>query len=174
MPAERTKATGNAAMNMSKDARIRMRQREKPIYHYYDDGGRPGRGNCTWGVGTLAHRGPCTENERKKKVEPAAVEATFASKVAEAERAVCRNIPNQQLDQAQFDALVSFAYNVGERGARDTFMRVDKGDFKAAAAGISQSIKMRVKTKKGSKLVVAHGLIARRAEESAPFRSKDE
>lgn len=173
MPVEGTRAAGNANMKMSGDARARMRQREKPIYNYYDDGGRPGLGNCTWGIGVLAHLGPCAEDERKRTVEPAAVEAAFVSKVAEAERSVRRKVPNQALDQAQFDALVSFAYNVGERGAKETFMRVDKGDFKAAAAGISQSIKMRVKTKTGSKLVIAHGLILRRAEESAPFRRKD-
>lgn len=158
---------------MSGAARARMRQREKATYNYYDDGGKPGRGNCTWGIGILAHHGPCTAAELKKKVEPAAVESAFALRVAEAERAVRRNVSHQNLGQAQFDALVSFAYNVGEYGARETFKRVDKGDFKAAAAGISQSIKMRVKTKTGSKLVIARGLIQRRAEESAPFRPKD-
>jgi GH24 family phage-related lysozyme (muramidase) len=173
MPAEGATTAGNVTMSMSGAARARMREREMPIYNYYDDGGRPGRGNCTWGIGTLAHRGPCTADEIKRKVAPAAVEAAFASRVAEAEHAVRRNVPHQTLDQAQFDALVSFAYNVGERGAKETFKRVDKGDFKAAATGISQSIKMRVKTKTGSKLVIAKGLIQRRAEESAPFRPKD-
>jgi GH24 family phage-related lysozyme (muramidase) len=160
-------------MSMSGGARARMRAREKPIYNYYDDGGRRGRGNCTWGIGTLAHRGPCTADEIKTKVEPAAVEAAFASRVAEAERAVRRGVPHQALDQSQFDALVSLAFNMGERGAKETFRRVDKGDFKAAATGISQSIKMRVKTRTGSKLVIARGLIQRRAEESAPFRPKE-
>lgn len=49
-----------------------------------------------------------------------------------------------------------------------------RGDFEAAATGISQSTRMRVRTRKGSHLVVARGLISRRAEESAPFRTRVE
>lgn len=163
--------TGNAAMSMSNAARARMRSLEKAVYNYYDDGGRPGRGNCTWGIGMLAHKGPCTEGELKTKVGAAEVEAAFAYRVADAERAVRRHVSHQPLNQDQFDALVSFVYNVGAYGARETFKRVDEGDFKAAATGIAQSNKMWVKTKRGSKLVLAKGLIRRREEESAPFRS---
>lgn len=173
MPHEEAKIAGNANMSMSSGARARMRTREAAIYNYYDDGGSPGKGNCTWGIGTLAHRRPCTADELETKVKPAAVEEAFALRVAEAERPVRRNVLHQPLDQSQFDALVSFAYNVGERGAKETFKRVDKGDFTAAATGISQSIKMRINSKTGSKLVIARGLIQRRAEESAPFRVRD-
>ena len=36
---------GNATMSMSNAARARIRSHEKVVYNYYDDGGRPGRGN---------------------------------------------------------------------------------------------------------------------------------
>ena len=162
---------GNATMSMSSAARAKMRSHEKVVYNYYDDGGRPGRGNCTWGIGTLAHKGPCTDKELKTKVGAAEVEAAFASRIADAEHAVRRNVSRQTLNQNQFDALVSFVYNVGAHGARATFKRVDAGDFQAAAMGIAQSNKMWIKTKHGSKLVLARGLIQRREEESAPFRT---
>jgi GH24 family phage-related lysozyme (muramidase) len=106
-------------------------------------------------------------------VGAAEVEAAFASRVADAERAVRRNVSHQTLNQNQFDALVSFVYNVGAHGAKATFKRVDEGDFKAAATGIAQSNKMWIKTKHGSKLVLARGLIQRCEEESAPFRSTE-
>lgn len=49
------------------------------------------------------------------------IEASFANAVREAERAVRRNVTNQPLTQAQFDALVSYAYNTGAGGAHESF-----------------------------------------------------
>jgi lysozyme len=163
----------NSKLRMSAAAKARMRAREDPKYHYYDDGGRPGRGNCTWGIGTLAHRGACTDEELKREVGPAEVEAAFAERVADAERTVRRKVPNQALSQIQFDALVSFVYNAGWKGSENVLSLVDDGDFKEAAAAISRTIYMTVKTRRGSKKVVARGLIGRRAEESAPFRTPE-
>lgn len=160
----------NSKLSMSNAARARMREREDPKAFYYDDGGRPGRGNCTWGIGILEHLGPCTAEELKREVSAAEIEASFASRVGEVERIVRRRVTKQALTQEQFDALVSFTYNSGGRGAAKVLSNVDDGDFKAAASGISAAIYMTVRTKKGSKRVIARGLISRRAEESAPFR----
>ncbi|WP_440965192.1 glycoside hydrolase family protein [Massilia sp. GER05] len=154
---------------MSGDARKRMRRREVDVFNYYDDMG-PGKGNCTWGAGILAHRGPCTPEELGKSVSQAEVDAEFSRKVAHAERIVRINVTTQRLNQAQFDALVSLTYNAGERGASGTFDLVDSGDFKGAADNISKMIKTTVKGKK----VVARGLISRRKEEAAPFREAAE
>jgi GH24 family phage-related lysozyme (muramidase) len=161
----------NSKLGMSTAGKSRLRAREKQNYFYYDDGGKPGRGNCTWGVGTLAHRGPCTAEELKMPVSAAQVESAFASKISEAEGIIRRRVTRQQLTQDQFDALVSFVYNAGGRGARSALERIDDGDLKSAAKSMSNTIYMTVKTAKGSKRVVARGLISRRAEESAPFRS---
>lgn len=154
----------NAGMSMSKEARSRMRPRERDVYHYYDDMGS-GKGNCTWGPGILAHLGPCSSDELVKPVSAAEVEAEFARRVAIAEQAVRRNVRHQVLNQAQFDALVSLAYNAGAFGSSGTYRLVDRGDFKRAAENINRMIT----TKVDGKRVVARGLIARRAEESAPF-----
>jgi GH24 family phage-related lysozyme (muramidase) len=116
---------GNTKLKMSPVARTRMRQRETAQYRYYDDGG-PGRGNCTWGVGTLAHLGPCTAEELARSVSPERVEITFSEKVAEAERVVRKRVTSQALSQDQFDALVSFTFNAGPRGAESILAKVDK------------------------------------------------
>lgn len=158
-------AGANDNLSMSPEARARMRKREVDVFNYYDDMGK-GRGNCTWGPGILAHRGPCTKDEIGKKVSQAAVDAEFSRRVAKAERAVRRNVTQQALTQAQFDALVSLTYNAGAHGASGTYDLVDSGDFAGAAANIATMIKATVKGKK----VVARGLISRRAEEAAPFR----
>ncbi|MYN18863.1 glycoside hydrolase family protein [Rugamonas sp. FT107W] len=163
-------AVDNSKLRLSAAAKARIRRYENPRYSYYDDGGKPGRGNCTWGVGTLAHKGPCSVAELKTKVDTTQVEAVFASRIADAERAVRREVTSRALSQNQFDALVSFVYNVGATGAGNVLSLVDDGDFKGAAEAISRTIYMTVRTRRGAKKVIAHGLIPRRAEESAPFR----
>lgn len=155
----------NDALGMTPDARARMRKREVDVFRYYDDGGRPGRGHCTWGPGILAHRGPCTPEELSKPVSQAAVDAEFSRRVAKAEREVRSGVRKQALNQAQFDALVSLAYNAGARGSRGTWKLIEHGDFQ----GAGENIKTMTKTTINGKLVVARGLIPRRAEEAAPF-----
>lgn len=168
MPAN-TAAPIKTSLKFSTTAHSRLRMREKDVYQYYDDMG-PGRGNCTWGAGILAHRGPCTLEELNTPVTPAAVDAEFASRVTVAEQAVRAAITHQALTQDQYDALVSYTYNLGQRGAAKALELVDEGNFEAAVAEIKSMIRVKVKTKKGVKPVIAHGLINRRAEESAPFR----
>jgi GH24 family phage-related lysozyme (muramidase) len=143
-----------------------MRRRERDIYEYYDDMG-PGKGNCTWGPGILAHHSPCTKDEVGKKVSQAAIDAEYARRVAVAERGVRRNVRKTALTQGQFDALVSLAYNAGVGGSMHVFRLVDKGELAQAALSISRMTSTTV----NGKSVLARGLIARRVEESAPFRS---
>ncbi|MGF6181948.1 lysozyme [Massilia sp. UYP32] len=160
----------NATMKMSPDGRARLRATEKAIYRYYNDMGK-NKGHCTWGVGILAHRGVCTKEELGKKVSVKMVDQEFERKIAETEAIIHRNItvaPNQ----AQFDALCSLAYNAGANGSRETFRFVNRGDFAGAANNMSLMIKVTVVEKGKKKLVIAPGLIKRRAEESAPFRAE--
>jgi len=80
--------------------------------------------------------------------------------VAGAEQAVRKAVVSQALNQEQYDALVSYTFNMGDRGAAKTLKLIDEGKL----------IRVRVKTKYGSKLVIARGLVTPRAQESAPFR----
>jgi lysozyme len=163
-------AAPNAAMSMSMDARVRMRATEKEVYNYYNDMGK-NKGNCTWGAGILAHKGVCSAEELARKIDAKSVDTAFSQKVAEAEKTVRRGI-RVELDQAQFDALCSFTFNVGAGRVIDTFTFINAGDFTGAAANISKMIKVTVIKNGKRQLVLARGLIKRRAEESAPFRNQ--
>jgi len=156
----------NEGMKMSPDARARMRRRERDVFNYYDDMG-PGKGNCTWGTGILAHYHPCTKEELATPVSAAAVEAEFSRRLAEAEAGVIRQVRKQKLPQDQFDALVSLTFNAGVRGSRNVYTLVDTGHPAEAAAEIRTMTSAHVNGKK----VLARGLISRRAEESAPFQA---
>ena len=161
--------TPNASLSMSAAARARMRVTEKAIYKYYNDMGK-NKGNCTWGAGMLAHKGVCSSEELGRLVNARSVDLVFGQKVAEAERIVRRGI-HVTLNQAQFDALCSLAYNAGPGGVSGTFRLINNDDFTGAATNIAKMIKVSIVENGKRKYVVARGLIKRRAEESAPFRS---
>ena len=165
MPSSNPAPKSNARTRMSLEAKARMRSTERAVYKNYNDMGK-NKGHCTWGAGILAHKGVCSEEELNRKVSASSVDIEFERRVSEAERAVQRNVV-AELNQAQFDALVSFTYNAGMRGARDTFAYLNRGDFAGAASNMSTIIKVKV----GNKKVVAPGLIRRRMEESEPFRN---
>lgn len=156
-------------MSMSPEARARMRATERDIYNYYNDMGK-NKGHCTWGAGILAHRGVCIAEELSRKVSISMIDQEFTRRVSEAERSVRKNI-KVKLTQDQFDALCSLTYNSGATGAYDTYVFVNAGDFAGAADNIAKRIKVKVKKGKKFVLVIAPGLIKRREEESAPFRT---
>lgn len=159
-----------AKMKMSPEGRARLRATEKAIYRYYNDMGK-NKGHCTWGVGILAHKGVCTKEELGRKVSVEMVDQEFERQIAKAEGIVNRNI-TVPLNQAQFDALCSLAYNSGAKGSFTTFTFVNNGDFAGAAANMALMIKVQVVDKGKKKYVIAPGLIKRRAEEAAPFLTK--
>lgn len=79
----------------------------------YDDGGRPGIGNATIGVGHLLHMGPCTAADRRRwrgftRTKAIGLLRRDAAHAAAAVRAL--GVP---LNQHEFDALTSFAFNCG-------------------------------------------------------------
>ena len=154
-------------MFMSPIGRRRLQEREKKIMAYYDDMG-PGKGNCTVGYGSLVRRSPCTPEELRTSVTEAQMQQLFMADLADAERAVRRNV-TVTVTQAQFDAFVSYTFNRGATGARPVFKLVNCGDFHAA--GVEMRKSTMVKIRKNGKLVLvsARGLIDRRHEESEPF-----
>lgn len=161
---QKPSASPNSHLVMSTDARARMRATEKVMLKYYNDMGK-NKGNCTWGIGFLAHRGICSEEELARKVEAHSVELEYAKRVAEAERRVKVKV-KVALTQEQFDALVSFTYNTTNVANNFVYDALNSSNFQRAAEIISSSVY--VKTPDGKKL--ASGLVRRRQEESAPFR----
>jgi GH24 family phage-related lysozyme (muramidase) len=156
-------------MFMSSAGKLRLQNREKKMMRYYDDMG-PGKGNCTVGYGSKVHRDPCTAKELATPVTEEFVQSLFSANVAEAERAVARNV-KVPLTQEQFDALVSYTFNRGPTGALAAYALINRGDLHGAASEMRKRVTARVKRKGKMVEETAPGLIARRAEESAPFFS---
>ena len=156
-------------MFMSQPARLVMRYTEKKVMKYYDDGGQ-GKGNCTWGIGTKAHNGPCTKVELARVVTDADVEREFAKRLSVAEKGVVRRV-TVNLTQAQFDALVSLAYNAGLNGCVDVFALVNAGDFDAVAKAIKTMTYGHKFVKHKRVPVFYPGLVSRRTAEAAPFKN---
>lgn len=129
-------------------------------------------GYPTWGWG---HTGP--DVRLGGTVSKVRAEELFEIDVGEAERVVGSAV-KVDLTQGQFDALVSFVFNVGPgvKGIKDGFVtlksgrpstmlsKINAGDFKAAAAQFDLWV-----MSKGQRL---NGLVARRARERALFEQE--
>ncbi|MFC5475038.1 lysozyme [Paraherbaspirillum soli] len=155
----------NTGFLMSAKGRLRLASRERLVLAYYNDGGK-NKGHCTYGYGTLVHRGVCTKEEMKLPVSLAKAEVKLNSGIRDAESAIKRNL-TYPLNQDQFDALVSLTYNAGPTGAGKVFLSLNEGKLQAA---IDKIKKMIYATQNGKK-VAMRGLINRREEESAPFEA---
>jgi len=83
------------------------------VLHPYDDGGRPGVGNATIGVGHLIHMGPVRPADVKAYAGFTKAKALtlLSADAGHAEQAV--SSLGIHFSQPQFDALVSFAFNCG-------------------------------------------------------------
>lgn len=101
----------------------------------YNDGA-DGTGNCTIGYGTLLHLGPCTAADRRRwgLISKQKADELFRRELREHEAAVKRLV-KVPLTQGQYDALVSFSYNVGTGAlAGSTLLRrLNAGAYKLAA-----------------------------------------
>lgn len=158
----------NEGMGMSANGRSELRRREKAVFHYYNDAAN----NCTYGIGALAHYGPCTEEELNRPVTPNDVDTQLVARVSEAERAVRRGVAHTTLTQEQFDALVSFTFNTGARGAAATLSAANRGAMAEVATHMSRNVYVHPRDANGQKLpaVRLQGLVTRRRDEAAPFQ----
>jgi lysozyme len=122
--------------------------------------------NATIGYGHLVHSGPIKPEDRAKYPQPltkaqglALLQQDVASK-AQAVRAMV-TVP---LNQGQFDALVSLAYNIGATKLKGCTLiqKLNAGDYAGAANEFAVFVKA------GGK--VLKPLVGRRAAEAAMFR----
>jgi lysozyme len=91
-------------------------------------------GHATIGFGHLLHTGPVTALDRKRHLTRAQGLKLFRQDMRRFEDAVNRYV-TVPLEQAQFDALCSFAFNVGIIGFRDsTLLRHLNNERRTAAA----------------------------------------
>jgi len=101
--------------------------------HPYPDGDN----NTTIGWGHLVHLGPPTPSDLEKYkdgISKSEAETSFQGDVTKAENELRRDIA-VPLTQNQFDALVSFVFNVGIYAFRDSTLRklLNEGDYSGAA-----------------------------------------
>jgi lysozyme len=158
----------NETMQMSAAGMAELRRREGAVVRYYNDVAN----NCTYGVGTLEHHGPCTAEELARPVTLADVDRALATRVHTAEAAVRRQVPNRQLTQDEFDALVSFTFNTGATGARATLEAADRGAAQDVVTNMNRNVYVHPRDANGRRLppVRVQGLVNRRQEEAAPFQ----
>lgn len=154
-------------MQMSADGLFHLQRYEGLRLYYYNDVAL----NCTYGIGTLAHIGPCTPEEDHRPVSRDVAMIELHKAVAGAERVVRAAVTRTALTQAQFDSLVSCVYNLGAGGARKLLERANEGDHAATARHIREHIWIHPRDKQGRKLQpkISRGLVNRRAEEARPF-----
>ena len=123
-------------------------------------------GHCTIGCGHLVHHGPINGSEpdefkrgitRKRAIE--LLQEDAASAAAEIARSV-----EVDLSQPQADALISFAFNVGNGAFRDSTLLklLNQGDYAAVPAQLDRWTKASGRT--------LPGLVTRRKAEGALFR----
>jgi len=175
-PAATAPAPAPTAANMSiSDAGVQaIMGSEREVLSYYDDPVH----NCTWGTGFLAHFGNCTPAELATPVTHEMVLGEWRRRLATAEGAVRRQLGNTQVTQAQYDALVSYAYNMGSTGAATALTAVREGRPADAAATMLAHTSATRRTPNGQPVLDANGrpirdrlpgLVTRRNREAAPF-----
>lgn len=113
---------------------------------------------------TIGYGHKLLPGEHYTRITEAEAGALLRADLAAAENAV-RELVTVRLDQSQFDALVSFTFNLGRANlASSTLLRkLNAGDYVGAAAEFERW------NKAGGRVLA--GLVARRADEAALFSS---
>ena len=133
----------------------------------YDDAA----GHCTVGYGTLVHTGECdgraAEAPYAKGITEVQATQLLAQKAQEFEKTINDKV-QVALNQNQFDALVSFVYNIGGNNFnQSTLLKVlNQGNYGAVPA----EFKKWTKARQNGKLVDLPGLVKRRQAEAELFQ----
>ena len=127
-------------------------------------------GHCTIGIGHLVHEGPTCGCEAEARFanglsDEECYELFINEDVPRYEQPV-RDLVSVPLKQSEFDALVSFTYNVGAGALEESTLRrlLNEGNYEGAAN------EFRKWCKAGGQ--VLEGLVRRRDREAAYFRSE--
>jgi lysozyme len=158
----------NGTRRLSSAGLLSLQRNEGFRRTYYNDTAN----NCTYGVGTLAHMGLCTNDELGHPVSDRLIQIALARGVRQAEQVVQRAVTDHELTQDQFDAAVSFAYNV-PGGAHRALSPANTGDMAGVARNMNRYIYEHPHDAQGrvsGPPRLNAGLLNRRRAESAPFR----
>lgn len=159
-------ASAQGGYSISEDGLSFIAEHEGIRYNLYNDPA----GHCTIGIGHLVHKGNCDASDTSEQefLEGITRDQAFEllrSDVAVAEQAVNAYV-TVPLTQSQFDALVSFAYNVGSGNFKnsDLLTKLNKGEYDSVPSELNKWVHG------GGK--VLPGLITRRSDEGALFQSE--
>ncbi|MGF6857004.1 glycoside hydrolase family protein [Paraburkholderia sp. CI3] len=144
-----------------------LRMREGAVLRYDNDVAN----NCTFGIGTPAYFGRCTNDEMRRPVTLADVNAQLATRVRAAEGSVKSRVTDHELTQRRFDALVSYTYNTGATGARQALAVANRGQNDEVAIEMARNVYVHPRDAHGRRLPAVRmpGLVNRCREEAAPF-----
>jgi GH24 family phage-related lysozyme (muramidase) len=127
-------------------------------------------GHCTVGYGTLVHRGNCEGHSTEQPYASGVTKERAAELLTQEAGGFAGTISNKvtvPLNQNQFDALVSFVYNVGP-GAfeKSTLLKLlNQGKYDS----IPTELKKWTKARQNGQVVDLPGLVKRRAAEADLF-----
>jgi GH24 family phage-related lysozyme (muramidase) len=126
-------------------------------------------GHCTIGYGTLLHQGGCDGRAEEQPYNDGISEAKalelLTAKVAIFEKTIVD--AKLELNQNQFDALVSFVYNVGSGAFQKSTLRqvLSKGNYDL----VPTELKKWTKARRNGQVVDLPGLVKRRTAEAELF-----
>jgi lysozyme len=160
-PPESTK-TGTNALSVAGLRFIAQHEGFRPTL--YDDPAE----HCTIGYGHLVHRGMCDSSEPEEFRRSGGISEQRASELLKADAEVAQRAVNTSvtvpMNQAQFDALVSFVYNLGEGNLResDLLKKLNAGDYDAVPEELNRWVFA------GEQKLA--GLVERRRDEGVLFK----
>lgn len=165
----------NAGLSMSAAGRQTLATREGQgggaanLGGHYDDSAN----NCTVGVGILVHHGPCTAAELAQRADANANDTEFNRRVHRAESAVRNGVNARQLNQNQFDALVSASFNSGNQ-LDPALIAANTNNDTAVAVHLRQLVMVHNHDAHGHMVgppTLSRGLVNRRAGEITQYNT---
>ncbi|NLR60379.1 glycoside hydrolase family protein [Chitinophaga polysaccharea] len=130
-------------------------------------------GHCTIGYGTLIHKGNCNGSDPSEQpylsgIDDARATALLTARLNDFQQAINQQV-TVTLNQNQFDALVSFIYNIGTDNFRRSTLRrlLNQGNYGAVPTEMRKWVKVR----QNGALVDSQGLINRRNAEIALYNT---
>ena len=161
MPPSNTDQEQQAASDVSDQGLDFLTRHEGIVKKLYNDPAN----HCSIGIGHLVHKGPCNGSEPesfKDGLTDAEVKDLLRTDAAKAVGPVTRLV-TVPLSQQQFDALVSFVFNVGEGNFKSSTLlkELNQGHYDKVPQELNRWVKAEGKT--------LPGLVSRRADEGNLF-----